>query len=106
MKSFLCMSILISLLFMSIDSVADFSSNGHPNGEGNMHQVADHDAAENGSLSDSETEDHHCCHGHTASAIAHSLLVNVMPLLSDHDLGRSPHVSSFKQSPPTPPPNA
>jgi len=109
MRSFWCLFIVISVLFMSVDGAADIASTGHPHGGDPAHLIDDHSVVSQDTTSESEFDiDHceHCCHGHTSSIVAYVTVVTPTLIGNDQQPCCAPHVGNFAQAPPTPPPNA
>lgn len=109
MRTFFHNFVMLSVLFLSIGSVADTMSDGHPH-EGDLALQAD--ASQLLSDDSSPNHDHegehfeHCCHGHVAG-------ISVLPLAPTQHVGARNHQSrdasrlvNHAQAPPTPPPNA
>ena len=106
MRFFVCITIILSILFLSLDGAIDIASQGHPH----------EDAAElvdAGSVAakipggDTDTEpDHceHCCHGHVANIVVQ---LPSMPFYATATGFSAPIAFSLRHSkaPPTPPPN-
>lgn len=106
MKFFWCISVMISVLFMSVDGAADSVTEGHAHGDGAIH-VADN--LESNPPIDTEPDDDHCercCHGHSTSISVTVAEVTAPFVAVDQRTGRSGYVRNFAQAPPTPPPNA
>ena len=109
MRSFWCISVMISVLFMSVEGAADIVIKGHSHADGPVHQLDGSESTKPDPNSDTEGNSDHCercCHGHTASITAQVAAIKTPFATGDHQLGRSPHVRNFAQAPPTPPPNA
>lgn len=111
MQRVVCQLVLISVLFLSLDSAADRVSDGHPHG--GMDDV-------NGTLllclsptvDDEEHRDidenhcEHCCHGH-ASSIATDARKNAVLNPTSPASRRLTQLNARDgTAPPTPPPNA
>jgi hypothetical protein len=106
MRSFWCITVMISVLFMSVDGAADSVIKGHAHGDGATH-VADN--IESNPPGDTEPDSDHCercCHGHSASISVTVAEVTAPFVTADQHTGRSGYVRNFAQAPPTPPPNA
>ena len=109
MRSFWCIFVMISVLFMSVDGAADVATTGHPHGGDPEHFIDEHTITSLDATSESELDiDHcdHCCHGHTPSITGQVTTALPTLILSDQRIGIAPHVRNFAQAPPTPPPNA
>ena len=106
MKFFWCISVMISVLFMSVDGAADSVTEGHAHGDGAIH-VTDNLASDPPSDTDPDS-DHceQCCHGHSASMSATLASVTTPFVTADQRTSRSAYVRNFAQAPPTPPSNA
>jgi hypothetical protein len=107
MRFFVCVTIILSMLFLSLDGAIDIASEGHPHEDAAEPVDADAvAAAEPGEDTDTEHNHcEHCCHGHVSSIVVQ------LPSMPFHATatGFSPPVAfSFRHSkaPPTPPPNA
>ena len=109
MRSFWCISVMISVLFMSVDGAADSVTRGHAHGDAAKHSAALLEPAEADHTSDTDPDTDHCercCHGHSAGISATVASATTPFMRSDHGAGRSAFVRNFAQAPPTPPPNA
>lgn len=113
MKSFWCILVSISVLFMSVEGAADLLVDG---GLPHADDVASHESefghaleAHEDETSSGELDDEHCkhcCHGHSAGATGQFTPVTTAFVASEHIVRRSVFVLNFAQAPPTPPPNA
>lgn len=101
MKSFSCILVIVSMLIMSMDGIADSVVQGHAHGESVAH-MTDEVAA---SIS-SESEDHceQCCHGHTAGITTTAAPMTSPFVSANQTAACSIFVLNFAQAPPTPPP--
>lgn len=94
---------------MSVDGAADIGIEGHPHGDGVVHELDSGQLNSQDQTADSDRDSDHCercCHGHTASITSQVASVTQSSLDGDLHIQRSPHVRNFAQAPPTPPPNA
>lgn len=111
MRSVICHFVILSVLFVGLESAADVVMDGYPHGDDASHQEEfghQLDAHEDGSPSSELDGEHcqHCCHGHSAS-ITGDITIAVPTLVADDPrIRRAPYVGNFAQAPPTPPPNA
>jgi hypothetical protein len=109
MKSFWCIFVMISVLFMSVDGAADLASSGHPHGGDSGHFIDEGTAVSKDTTAKSDPDiDHceHCCHGHTSSITVSVTILMPTVVANDQRSCRAPHVGGLAQAPPTPPPNA
>ena len=109
MRSCWCISVIISVLFLSVDGAADSVIKGHAHAAGSAHQFDNGAGATPDNTSDTEANGDHCercCHGHTAGITAQVAAIMTAFATGDNEPGRSPHVRNFAQAPPSPPPNA
>lgn len=108
MKSFWCLVIVLSMLFLSVEGALDRAANGHAHQSDDASHLAQTDVADLDSSWDASDEDHceRCCHGHVPGGLAFNATTGIPPLVSDHQITNSPEVQSLAQAPPTPPPNA
>ncbi len=112
MKSFWCISIIVSVLFMGMEGAADMLFDGLPHADEAAshedefgHSLAAHDDETfSGDLSDEHCK--HCCHGHSAGVTGEFASISTPFVPSDVDIGCSTPVHNYAQAPPTPPPNA
>jgi len=107
MRSFWCLSVMISVLFMSVDGAADVASTDHPYGGAPAYFVDKHTGSSPATgLGSTLDVDHceHCCHGHTSSITGHVSVVVPVLIAGDYQVRRAPHVRNLAQAPPTPPP--
>jgi hypothetical protein len=111
MKSFWCISVMISVLFVSLEGTTDVVMDGVLHGDDVVHHsefgysLEDHD----GSVTDSElNDDHcqHCCHGHSSTITSQVDSIVAPVLAGDRRVDNQIDVRNFAQAPPTPPPNA
>jgi hypothetical protein len=107
MRFFVCLTIILSMLFLSLEGAIDIASQGHPHED--AADLADADAAAARLAGgDNEPEPEyceHCCHGHLANIV---IQLPSMPFYATADGFSPPITFSFRHSkaPPTPPPNA
>jgi len=109
MRSFWCISVMISVFFMGMDGAVDVASTGHAHDGDATNLVGEHTAASPDSAPVSDPViDHyeHCCHGHMSSITGHVIFPVPTLIAGDQRMGIAPHVRNFAQAPPTPPPNA
>lgn len=104
---FVCVTIILSMLFLSLDGAIDIASQGHPHEDAAELAGVDGLAAKvpGGDTDTERNHCEHCCHGHVAS------IVMQLPSMSFHTTVAGfppPVVFNFRHSkaPPTPPPNA
>jgi hypothetical protein len=106
MRFFVCITIIVSMLFLSFEGAIDIASQGHPHED--AAELADADAvAARLPSGDTDTEpDHceHCCHGHVGNIV---IQIPSMPFYAAAGGFAPPIVFSFRRSkaPPTPPPD-
>lgn len=108
MKSFWCILVMVSVLFMSVEGAADSVIEGHAHGDGASHSSDTLEPADLDPASDPEPDAEHCeqcCHGHTVSVMATGAPSATSFIVSDHAAGARAPAHSFVQAPPTPPPN-
>ena len=107
MRFYICVTIILSMLFLSLDGAIDIASQGHPHADAAELAGVD-DVAAKLPGGDTDTERSHCetcCHGHISSIVVQ---LPSMPFCAA-GAGISPPIAfSFRHSkaPPTPPPNA
>ncbi len=108
MRSFWCIFVMISVLFMSVDGAADIETSGHPHGDGAASLVDSQSAPTADVASNSDFDiDHceHCCHGHTFSIVGQVTVVLPPMIETDLQVAIAPQVRHSAHAPPTPPPN-
>ena len=110
MRALICKLMMLSLLFVSLEGVADVVIDGIPHGDESSHQAEFGHPLDNhdGKVSDTELDGEHCehcCHGHSSVMTAPVVSLQTPVLLRDLRVARSPFVHNFAQAPPTPPPN-
>ncbi|ANO49999.1 hypothetical protein BA177_01080 [Woeseia oceani] len=111
MQHAVCQLVLISVLFLSLDSAADRVSDGHPhggmddvNGTLALCLAPTLDDEEHNDIDENHCE--HCCHGH-ASSIAMDAGKNAAPNPAASASRRLSQLNARDgTAPPTPPPNA
>ncbi len=111
MRSFWCLTVVISVLFASMDSAMDTAFDGLPHGDETAHlnEFGHSLDAHDGTLSDTELDGEHCdhcCHGHSASITSLSVAAHLPPTADSYVARGARHLRNFSQAPPTPPPNA
>lgn len=111
MRSFWCLTVMISVLFASMDSAMDAAFDGMPHGDEVAHQdefghpLDAHDGTSSDTELDGEHCDH-CCHGHSASITGVSVAVHLPPTGDTRTARSTSLLRNLAQAPPTPPPNA
>lgn len=104
MRPFISYLFIFSLLFMSIEGVANSMGEEHPHGEEYTHNL-DSDDSTSTNVDSNGNHCQHCCHGHCINILGHLIIMNCD--VTDQRFSiYEPYILNFSQAPPTPPPNA
>ena len=94
---------IIALLWMGVDGIADRMSEGHPHADELAHHI---DAAPESTPDVTPDHCEHCCHGHTSSLTQSVVSASAVAAVGTVHLERPRHIQNLDTAPPTPPPTA
>lgn len=103
MTKYITFALVLGILFLSLESNADYSDQLLLGGEA-THVLSALDAASSSDDQAKPSQCQHCCHGHTIG-LNTDVDFSFRPLACKQKLPRSVEISNWPQAPPTPPPN-